>query len=71
MIYYFAFQQTVTLCEDLLHDKLSYATNDRMVLMRRVLIKADEDFGSFLNLVSKISALSLLFRNAWEIFSYK
>ena len=59
MIYYFAFQQTVTLCEDLLHDKLSYATTDRMVL-----IKAEEDFGSFLNLVSKISALSLLFRNA-------
>ena len=54
----------MTLCEELLHDKLSYATNDRMVLMRRVLIKADEDFGSFLNLVSKISALSLLFRNA-------
>ena len=53
MINYFAFQQTVTLCEDLLHDKLSYATNDRMVLMRRVLIKADEDFGSFLNWVSK------------------
>ena len=59
MIYYFAFQQTVTLCEDLLHDKLSYAATDRMVL-----IKAEEDFGSFLNLVSKISALSLLFLNA-------